>query len=142
MIQCYIFSTLLYGCESWTLDPTIESRIAAFEMYLYRRILRISWIKKVTNIEVLTRMNKERELLITLKKRKLQYVLRGEKYEILRLILEGNIVGKRSIGRRQNSWLKDLRRWCGCSSADLFRKATSKIQMALWIANFLQGNGG
>ena len=33
MIRCYIFSTLLYGCESWMLDPTIESRIAAFEMY-------------------------------------------------------------------------------------------------------------
>ncbi len=144
MIRCYVFSTLLYGCESWTLDPTTENRIAAFEMYLYRRILRIPWVQKVTNNEVLVRMKKDRELLFTLKKRKLTYlghVLRGEKYEILRVILEGKIVGKRSVGRRQNSWTKDLRRWCACSTIELFRKAASKIQTALWIANFLQGNG-
>jgi ribosomal 50S subunit-associated protein YjgA (DUF615 family) len=113
-------------------------------MYLYRRILCISWIQKVSNIEVLARMRKEKELLVTVKKKKLQYlghILRGRKYEILRVILEGKISGKRSIGRRQNSWLKDLRRWCGCNTAELFRKAALKIQMALWIANFFQGNG-
>jgi len=57
--------------------------------------------------------------------------MRGEKYELLRLIIEG----KRSVGRRQNSWLKDLRRWFGCTSIEIFRAVTSRIMIANWIAN-------
>lgn len=138
MIGCYVFTVLLYGCEGWTLDPSTEKRIEAFEMYLYRRILKISWTQRITNIEVLNRMQKQKELLYTIKKRKIQYIghiMRGDKYEILRLIIEGKIEGKRSIGRRQNSWLKDLRRWLNCTSGDIFRSAVSKVQIAIWIAN-------
>lgn len=138
MVRCYVFSVLLYGCESWTLNPSLEKNLEAFEMYLYRRILRISWVQRVTNEEVLRRMGKQKELLLTIKHRKTSYighVMRGDKYEFLRLIIEGKIQGKRSIGRRQNSWLKDLRRWFGCSSIDIFRAAVSRTMLAIWIAN-------
>ena len=53
MLRCYIFPVFLYGSESWTLNQTLENRINAFEMYLYRRMLRISWMDRVTNEEVL-----------------------------------------------------------------------------------------
>jgi len=138
MLRCYIFSMLLYGCESWTLSPETERKITSFEMYLYRRILKIPWILKITNEEVLRRMGKQTELLSTLKKRKIEYlghIIRGEKYEILRIIMEGKIEGRRSVGRRRNSWLKDIRRWLGVSTVDIFRAAGSKILIALWIAN-------
>lgn len=138
MVRCYIFSVLLYGCESWTLDTSIEKKIDAFEMYIYRRILRISWVQRVTNVAVLNRMCKQKELMLTIKERKTRYIghiMRGEKYELLRLIIEGKIQGKRSIGRRQNSWLKDIRRWFDCSSIDIFRMAVSRTTLAIWIAN-------
>lgn len=67
------FSVLLYGCESWTLDPVTEKTIEAFEMYLYRRMLRIAWVQRITNNEVLNRMQKQKELLLTIKVRKTQY---------------------------------------------------------------------
>ena len=60
MIRCYVFSILLYGCESWTLDQYIEKRIDAFEMYIYRRLLRIPWVLKISNEEVLHRMKKQK----------------------------------------------------------------------------------
>jgi hypothetical protein len=138
MIRCYVFSVLLYGCESWTMDSEIEKRIDAFEMYIYRRMLRIPWVQRVTNVEVLRRMCKQKELLRIIKERKMQYlghVLRGERYELLQVILEGKVQGKRSVGRRQNSWLKDLRRWFDRSSAEIFRAAVSKTTIAIWIAN-------
>ena len=138
MVRCYIFSVLLYGCESWTLDTSMEKKIDAFEMYIYRRILRISWVQRITNEEVLNRMRKKKELLLTIKIRKTRYIghiMRGEKYELLRLIIEGKVQGKRSIGRRQNSWLKDIQRWFGCSSLDIFRMAVSRTTLAIWIAN-------
>ena len=116
----------------------MDSRIDALEMYLYRRILRISWTQRKTNEEVLRQMDKRKELLTTIQERKLQYighVMRGKRYEILRLIIEGKIEGKRSVGRRQNSWLKDLRRWYGRTSTEIFRAAASRIIIASWIAN-------
>ncbi|XP_024887867.1 uncharacterized protein LOC112464852 [Temnothorax curvispinosus] len=61
--------------------------------------------------------------------------MRGERYELMRLIIQGKVQGKRSIGRRQNSWLKDIGRWFGCTSVDIFRMAVSKTMLAIWIAN-------
>lgn len=138
MLRCYVFPILLYGSESWTLDISLENKIEAFEMYLYRRILRISWVDRVTNAEVLERMSKSKELLDTVKERKIQYlghVMRGEKYELLRIVLEGKIKGKRSIGIRQNSWLKDIRRWLGKTSNEIFKAAVNRTLKIIWIAN-------
>ena len=54
--------------------------------------------------------------------------MRGE------IISEERIAGKRSVGRGQNFWLEDLRRWLECSSLDILRKAVSEIQTTLWMA--------
>ncbi|KAL6432029.1 hypothetical protein ACFW04_007456 [Cataglyphis niger] len=97
MLRCYTFSIFFYGWESWTLDPIIEKFIEAFEMYLYRWILRISWTQRITNVEVLNRMRKQKELLFTIKTRKIHnlgHIMRGEKYELLRLIIEEKIIEK------------------------------------------------
>ncbi|CAG9835815.1 unnamed protein product [Diabrotica balteata] len=81
LVRCYIFSILLYGVETWILNKSNTDKLEAFEMWIYRRILKIPWTDKITNSVVLRRMNKERELLITIKRRKLEYlghVLRGK----------------------------------------------------------------
>ncbi|KAL1447433.1 hypothetical protein WDU94_013960 [Cyamophila willieti] len=138
MIRCYIFSILLYGCESWTMNLAMEKRIEAFEMYLYRRILKISWMQKIMNVEVLNHMQKEKELLQTIKERKIQYlghILRGEKYALLQLIFQGNIEGKRSRGRPRKMWMDDIMRWTGLTSSDIINKLKSRTETAIVIAN-------
>lgn len=108
LLRCYVFSTLLYGMEAWTLKKKDMNRLEAFEMWAYRRILRISWVSRITNQEVLRRMGKEKELIKTIKRRKLQYlghVIRGVNYNILQIILEGKICGKRMRGRRRTDIL-------------------------------------
>ncbi|XP_026687311.1 uncharacterized protein LOC113471983 [Diaphorina citri] len=89
ILKCYVFSTLLYGAEVWTLKKNNEKNINAFEMWCYRRMLRIPWTDKVTNVEVLRRMDKIMELEYTIKKKKLEYlghILRGPKYKLLNSI--------------------------------------------------------
>ena len=49
--KCYIWSTLLYGAETWTLTKVTSGKLEAFEMWLYRRMLRISWKEHKTNGE-------------------------------------------------------------------------------------------
>lgn len=59
-LLCYVFSVLLYGVESWTLTEATSKRLEAFEMWLYRRILRVSWTDRVKNETVSQRMNKQK----------------------------------------------------------------------------------
>ena len=68
-------------------------------------IPKVPWTEKVTNIQVLICMQKDTEILLKLKERKTRYlghIMDGNRYEILRLITEGKIEGRRSVGRRQN----------------------------------------
>ena len=51
--MCYVFSVVSYGCETWTYSKAIDHKINAFEMWCYRRMLRISWTSHTTNIDVL-----------------------------------------------------------------------------------------
>lgn len=60
MVRYNVFSTLMYECESWTLDTSIKKKMESFESYLYRRMLRVSLLQKITNTKILTRM-KNRE---------------------------------------------------------------------------------
>ncbi|ERL86044.1 hypothetical protein D910_03458 [Dendroctonus ponderosae] len=92
--------------------------------------------KGFTNDEVLQRMSKQEELINTIKERKIQYlshVLRGEKYELLRLLIEGKVQRKKSAGRCQNSLLQDLISWFDRSCNGIFRtvvcKATTKLHL-------------
>lgn len=99
LLRCYVFSVLYYGVESWTLTGAMEMKLEAFEMWLYRRMLRVSWTQRVTNIEILHRMGKEREVLNTVKCRKLQYlrhIMRNEtRYRLLQCILQEKVYGRR-----------------------------------------------
>lgn len=143
ILRCYVFSTLLYGAESWTLTKDTESRLEAFELWTYRHILKVTWIDHVTNEEILRRVGKDREIMTTVKVRKLEYlghVMRHkERYRILQLILEGKVLGKRGPGRRRISWLKNLRQWFGVTSIQLFRGAVDKVKIAMMIANIRNG---
>ena len=49
LVRCYVISTFLYASESWTLNKAMEERIEAFEMWIYRKMLRISYMDRVTN---------------------------------------------------------------------------------------------
>lgn len=142
VLRCYVFSTLLYGVEAWTLTEATSKRLEAFEMWCYRRMLRISYIYHVTNNTVMQRMNKDLEIMRTVKTRKLSYlghVMRNEKYHLIQLILQGKIEGKRTQGRRRTSWLKNIRQWTGMTTVHLFRTAVNKIIWTNVIANVHRG---
>ena len=69
--KCYIWSTLLYGAETCTLTKVTSDKLEAFEMWLYRRMLRISWKEHKTNADVLHKMKTKRSLLNTIKKKEM-----------------------------------------------------------------------
>ena len=61
--DCYRLPVLMYGCEAWTISKEIENRLRATEMWFLRRMLRISYLDKVRNEEVLERAGTTGHLL-------------------------------------------------------------------------------
>ena len=74
VLKCYIWSTLLYGCETWTISGDMIKKLEALEIWFYRRMLGISWKEKVTNVEVYRRMNTSTSLLIDIVHRQLTFL--------------------------------------------------------------------
>ena len=112
LLKCYVFPVLLYGAETWNITEQLMKKLSAFEMWLYRRILRISWTDHITNEEVLQRVGKQQEIAFTVKRRELKdfgHLMRHNKYRLQQLILQGRVDGRRGPGRRRNSWLQNLR---------------------------------
>lgn len=113
-----------------------------FEIWCYRKILRISWTNHVTYNTVLQRINKKLEMKRTIERRKLEYlghVMRGTRYKLLRLLKCKQILkGPRSIGRRRFSWLRNLRKRFGKFTSQLFRRVVDKVRLVIMISKLHQ----
>src|SRR5277367_1279237 len=110
MIKTLIWPVALYGCETWTLRKEEIDRLEAFEMWLWRRMERVSWVDKITNVRMLEEIDEKRSLIESIVKRKKNWaghVLRGE--GLLKLVIEERIEGKRTVGRPRMGMLDDLK---------------------------------
>ena len=94
----------------------MSRKVDAFEMWCYRRMLKISYKDRVTNVEVLNRAETDLHFLKDMKKRKLMYggqVMRGSSGEMHLYILQGKIGGKKVRGRPRRTWMEDILEWTG-----------------------------
>ena len=88
VMKTYILSSLFYGCETWTVNAAMEKRLEAFEIWCWRRMLRVSWVERKTNESTLEETGKKRELLRMIRRRQLGFlghILRREAPESLSL---------------------------------------------------------
>jgi len=109
LLKAYVWSTLLYGCEAWTFTKETRRNIEAAEMWFYRRMLRISYMDRITNEEVLNQMERKRELLDTIRERQLKFLghqVRKEGIEML--ALTGRVEGKRARGGQRLTFLQNF----------------------------------
>ena len=73
IVKAMIFPVVMYGCESWTTKKAEHRRIDAFELWCWRRLLRVSWTAKRSNQSILKEINPEYSLEGLMLKLKLQY---------------------------------------------------------------------
>jgi hypothetical protein len=109
IVKTLVWTTLLYGSETWALRKEDIRKLEALEMWLWRRMEKISWTYKITNEEVLERVGTGRQLINALRNRKrswIGHVLRGE--GLLKEVIEGRMEGKRIRGRPRLGMLDDL----------------------------------
>ena len=104
-VKCHVWPTLFYGAETWTITKSLFSRRDTFDMWIYRRVLKISWTEHINNEEVLRRMGTGREIVRQCKTRKMQYLGHRIRHNSSQLqLIEGKIEGIRSRDRPRNTW--------------------------------------
>ena len=115
LLNTLVMPVIGYGAESWTLNADLSRRIDAVEMWLYRRMLRISWQDKVTNENVLIRAGvPELHLRKSLVERKLSYFGHVCRHPGLdQDCVLGIVPGKRGRGRPPLQWIDTIKKGYG-----------------------------
>ena len=105
-----VFPVVMCGCENWTIKKAERQRIDAFELWCWRRLLRVSWTARRSNQSFLKEISPGCSLIGLMLKLKLQYfghmMQRADSFEkTLRL---GKIEGRRKRGRQRMRWLDGI----------------------------------
>ena len=105
-----VFQVVMYGCESWTVKKAECQRIDDFELWCWRRLLRIPWTVRRSNQSILQEINPGISLEGMMLKLKLQYFghLMGRIDSLEKTLILGGIVGRRRRGRQRMRWLDGI----------------------------------
>ena len=110
LVKAMVFPVVMYGCESWTIKKAESRRIDAFELWCWRRLLRVPWTARRSNQSILKEISPGCSLEGLMLKLKLQYfghlMQRADSFEKT-LKLE-NIEGRRRRGRQRMRWLDGI----------------------------------
>ena len=131
LYKSLVLSTLLYGCEAWTLLAEAERRIQAFEMKCLRRLLHISYREHKTNEyvqdTVWALVGPQEPLLATVKRRKLGWYGHMTRHDSLcKTIMQGTIEGGRRRGRQRKAWMDNIKEWTGLTMPELLTAANDR----------------
>ena len=107
LVKAMVFPVVMYGSESWTIRKAEHWRIDAFELWCWRRLLRVPWTARRSNQSILKEISPEYSLEGLMLKLKLQYfghlMQRADSFE--KTLMLGKIEGRRRRGRQRMRWL-------------------------------------
>ena len=109
-ICCYGFPVVMYGCESWTVKKAERRRIDAFELWCWRRLVRVPWTARRSNQPILKEISPGCTLEGMMLELKLQYVghLMRRVDSLEKTLMLGGIGGRRRRGRQRMKWLDGI----------------------------------
>ena len=110
LVKATVFPIVTYGCESWIIKKTECQRIDAFELWCWRRLLRVPWTARRSNQSMLKEISPEYSLEGRMLKLKLQYFghLMRRTDSLEKSLMLGKIEGRRRWGRQRMRWLDGI----------------------------------
>ena len=110
LVKAMVFPVVMYGCQSWTVKKAEHRRIDAFELWCWRRLLRVHWTARIFNQSILKEISPGCSLEGMMLKLKLQYfshlMQRADSLE--KALMLGEIRGRRRRGRQRMRWLDGI----------------------------------
>ena len=109
-VKAVVFPVVMYGCESWTIKKSEPRRIDAFELWCWRRLLRVPWTAKRSNQSILKEISPGISLEGLMLKLKLQYFghLMQRVDSLEKTLMLGKIEGRRRRGQQRMRWLDGI----------------------------------
>ena len=110
LVKAMVFPVVMYGCASWTVKKAERQRIDAFELWCWRRLLRVPWTARRSNHSILKEISPGCSLEGMMLKLKLQYFgyLMRRVDSLEKTLMLGGIEGRRERGRQRMSWLDGI----------------------------------
>ena len=110
LVRAVFFPVVMYGCESWTIKKAECQRIDAFELWCWRRLLRVPWTARRSNQSILKEISHEYSLVGLMLKLKLQNFghLKRRVDSLEKTLMLGKIEGRRRRGRQKMRWLDGI----------------------------------
>ena len=110
LVKAMAFPVVMCGCESWTIKKAERQRIDAFELWCWRRLLRVPWTARRSNQPILREINLEYSLEGLMLKLKLQYFghLMRRVDSLEKTLMLGGVGGRRRRGRQRMRWLDGI----------------------------------
>ena len=110
LVKAMVFPVIMYACESWTVKKAECLRIYAFELWCWRRLLRVPWTARRSNQSILKEISPGISLAGMMLKLKLQYSghLMGRVDSLEKTLMLGGIGGRRRRGRQRMRWLDGI----------------------------------
>ena len=107
LVKAMVFPVVMYGCESWTIKKAEHWRIDAFELWYWRRLLRVPWTARRSNQSILKQISPGCSMEGLMMKLKLQYFghLMRRVDSLEKTLMLGEIVGRRRRRRQRKRWL-------------------------------------
>ena len=110
LVKDMVFPIVVYGCESWCIKKAECRKIDAFELWCWRRLLRVPWTTRRSNQSILKEISPGCSLVGLMLKLKLQYfgqlIRRTDSFE--KTLMLGKIEGRRQMGRQRMKWLDGI----------------------------------
>ena len=121
LVKAMVCPVVMYGCESWTVKKAEWQKIDAFELWCWRRLLRVPWTAKRSNKSILKEMSPGCSLEGLMLKLKLQYFshVMGRADSLEKTLMLGGIGGRRRRGQQRMRWLDGI--------TDSMRMSVSKL---------------
>ena len=121
LVKAMVFPVVMYGCESWTVKKAESRRIDAFELWCWRRLLRVAWTARRSNQSILKEISSGISLEGMMLKLKLKYLghLMRRADSLEKTLMVGGSGGRRRRGRQRMRWLDGITDSMGLSLSEL-----------------------